>query len=46
MIPSSKREDIAVTVADLKRKCSLDNGRAPYKVRVGPLGDVTPLAGD
>ncbi|MFH1747556.1 MAG: type II CRISPR RNA-guided endonuclease Cas9 [Planctomycetota bacterium] len=46
MIPGSKREDIAVTAADLKRKCSFADGTPPYKVRVSPLGKVRKLEKD
>ncbi len=40
-IPDSKREDIAVVVSDLKKKCSLPDGTPPIKVRVSPLGEIT-----
>ena len=45
-IPGSKREDIAVTASDLRRKCSFPDGTPPYKVRVSPLGKVRKLEKD
>jgi len=45
-IPGSKRDDIAVSVSDLPRKCSVDENTPPYKVRVSPLGKVQKLEKD
>ncbi len=42
-IPGSKREDIAVVVSDIKKKCSFSDGTPPIKVRVSPLGEITDI---
>jgi CRISPR-associated endonuclease Csn1 len=41
VIESSKREDIAVVVSNLKKECSFPDGSSPIKVRVSPLGETT-----
>jgi len=46
VIPSSKRENIAISASDLKTKCLLSEGKVPCKVRVNPLGEVKELYRD
>lgn len=45
-VPGSAREDVAVTVGNLKRLGPLGDGAPPYKVRVSPLGEPVRLEKD
>jgi CRISPR-associated endonuclease Csn1 len=44
-VPNSQRDDFTVTPGNLPR-CGPADGEPPYKVRVGPLGDVVRLNND